>query len=119
MKPLSELAARWRQEAATFRRYGQEGPATMAEAHAADLETALHAAAAEELTLQEAAALSGYSDRRLRELVAAGELRNVGRKGAPRFQRGDLPRKPKQQQDARAYDPDADARDLATRLRAS
>ena len=47
------------------------------------------------LTLQEAAAESGYSKRRLREFVHEGSVPNVGRKGAPRIRRGDLPRKAK------------------------
>ena len=42
---------------------------------------------------QQASAESGYSESRLRHLVAAGELQNAGKKGAPRIRRSDLPKK--------------------------
>jgi hypothetical protein len=45
------------------------------------------------LTLAEAAAASGYSADHLGRLVRAGRLVNIGRAGAPRVRRGDLPRK--------------------------
>jgi hypothetical protein len=90
---LDQLAARWRQQAALFRRYGAEQQAAACDLHADELESALQAAADEPLTFAEAAAESGYSPRRLRELVAAGEIANAGRKGSPRLRRADLPRK--------------------------
>ena len=49
----------------------------------------------EELTLADSAIASGYSKRRLSELIADGTIPNVGRKGAPRIRRADLPRKAK------------------------
>jgi hypothetical protein len=90
---LDQLTARWREEAAMFRRYGAEQQAAACDLHADELENAIRSAAEERLTLAEAAAASGYSPRRLRELVAAGEIPNAGRKGAPRLRRSDLPRK--------------------------
>ena len=47
------------------------------------------------LSPPEAEAVSGYSRRRLRELEAEGKLVNHGKKGAPRYRRGDLPIKPR------------------------
>ena len=44
-------------------------------------------------TLEQAAVESGYSYSALQKMVADGELMNVGKKGAPRIRRGDLPKK--------------------------
>ncbi len=57
------------------------------------------------LTLAQAASESGYSERRLREMIDEDSLPNAGRKGAPRIRRADLPRKP----GAKAGDFDATA----------
>ena len=46
------------------------------------------------LTLREASLLGGYSVDHLQRLVSQGTLRNVGRKGAPRIRRDDVPTKP-------------------------
>ena len=51
----------------------------------------------------------------LRELVAAGEVPNAGRKGAPRIRRADLPRKPGAKSES-GYDVSADAAALVARL---
>jgi hypothetical protein len=60
-----------------------------------ELEAALREAAGEELNLREASRESGYSERRLRELVASGTIPNQGAKGRPRLRRSDLPSKPR------------------------
>lgn len=81
----------------------------------ADLQALARAAAGEVLSLQEAAAVSGFSVDHLRHLVAKGRLENVGRKGAPRVRRGDLPKKTGRAARATVYDPDQDARALLAR----
>src|SRR5688500_8897750 len=48
----------------------------------------------EAITLSQASSESGYSKAHLTRLVANGDLANVGKKGAPRVMRRDLPRKP-------------------------
>lgn len=91
---ITAVLAGWRAEATHLReRYGAEGLALLCEAHARELETALVADAREAITLAEAVRESGYSQSHLRAMVAAGELTNVGRKGAPRLLRGELPTK--------------------------
>lgn len=109
MRP-ADLPTAWRERAAELRRWAAaEGAARALEAAAAELETALRAADDEPLTLSEAARESGYSVRRLRELIAEGRLPNAGRRGAPRIRRGDLPRRATT---AGGYDPREDAREL-------
>ena len=102
------LADQWEADAKKLREYGQESAANVAELHAHQLREALRAAGDEALTLAESAAESGYSKRRLRELVAQGSVPNAGRKGAPRIRRADLPRKAKST--ANGFDAGAEAR---------
>jgi hypothetical protein len=115
MRLLRALAGRWRTEAETLERYGDDRGATVARLHADELEQAAADLADEALTLTEAADESGYSERRLREMLSDGTLPQAGRKGAPRIRRGDLPRKPGATTTA-AYDPEADAASLLSRL---
>lgn len=49
----------------------------------------------EALTLERAARESGYSKDHISRLITEGRLDNLGKRGAPRTRRGDLPRKPK------------------------
>lgn len=95
MKSLLRLAARWREEAGLLRGYGASEAAAAAESHAEQLTEAVAEAEHEILTLDEAASVSKYSKRRLRELVADGSIPNSGRKGAPRIKRKDLPKRAK------------------------
>lgn len=115
MDALAAVIKRWREEAALLRRYGHEATALACEKHAAELEAALGEAAAEELTLAEASAESGYSERRLRELIASGAVPNTGRKNRPRIRRGELPRRAGKRPSPGGYDPEADARQLLGR----
>ena len=108
MTSLHLLADRWREDAATLRAYGKEDAAKAAELHAEQLLEAVREAQDVALTLTEASNESGYSKRRLRELVAEGAIPNAGRKNAPRIRRGDLPRKPGTRGDP--FDPVAEAR---------
>ena len=103
-----ELPAEWRSRADELQRYAS--PAAEAFRMAAEeLDAALREAADAPLTLGEAATASGYSKRRLRELIASGTLPNVGRKGSPRVRCGDLPRKPRSDD---GFDAGAEAREL-------
>ena len=111
MKGLYELVERWEAEAETLDRYHDERGAATARLHAAELREAVRTQADEHLSPPEAEAASGYSRRRLRELEAAGKLENHGRKGAPRYRRGDLPTKPRS--DA-GFDAADEARKLIT-----
>lgn len=91
---LRELAQTWQAEAARLRtRYGLEEMARLCEVHAAELMETVTEAEEEQLTLEQASRESGYSKRRLRELIADKSIPNAGQKGAPRIQRADLPRK--------------------------
>jgi len=110
-----DLPATWRERAAELEVYAP--PAAEAWRRAAvELAEALRVGADEIVTLGSAAAESGYSERRLRELVVEGKLANVGRKHAPRFRRGDLPRKSARPANG-AYDASADARRVLTGVR--
>jgi len=109
---LHELPHEWQAEAARLRgRYGLEEMAKLCEALAGELSEALRDRAEEELTLDQAVAESGYSKRRLRQLVAEGSVPNAGRKGAPRIRRADLPRKARKT-GTNGFDAAAHARDI-------
>jgi hypothetical protein len=106
----TELATRWREDAETFDRYGDEQLAKVCRTHADDLEAALRSADDDALDLASAARESGLSIDRLRHKVAAGELPNAGRKGKPLIRRGDLP--VKRQAGSSAFDAAGVARSL-------
>ena len=115
MRP-ADLPTTWRSRADELEPYAP--PVAQAFRRAAEeLGEALREAADVELTLSEAARESGYSPRRIRELVAEGRLVNCGRKHAPRIRRADLPRKPRPNGDGGRYDVDADAASLLGKLR--
>lgn len=103
----------WRARADELARYAAPAAEAFRMA-AAELEAALRVAADESLTLAEAAAESGYSTRRLRELLADGEIPQAGRKGSPRIRRADLPRRAGRP--SGGYDPAADAASIAARI---
>lgn len=111
----TDLAAFWRARAGDLRPYAPAA-AQAFERAAAELEGALRDAADEPLTLAEASAESGYSERRLRELVATGDIPQAGRKHAPRIRRGDLPRRAGAGKGPESYDPVGDAASLMGRL---
>lgn len=95
--PLEGLPGQWRDEADTLRGYGAEGQAETLKRCASELDIALRAFQREELTLRQAAGWSGYSVKRLRELVHEGKIpdnRPDGSQGTIRVRRCDLPRKP-------------------------
>lgn len=92
--PLLTLAETWEEEADLLRRRGLEREATMEESLAEELREAVAEWKLEALTVAEASSETGYSESHLRALLSEGKLENVGREGAPRLRRGDLPAKP-------------------------
>jgi hypothetical protein len=112
----TDLPAVWRSKAAELRDFGAFVQAALLERVAGELESALRDEADAALTLAEAAAESGYSDRRLRELIAEGAIPNAGARGRPRIRRVDLPRRARPANTNGDYDAQADAlRLLATK----
>jgi hypothetical protein len=85
------LLSQWRERAAFLEQYGDPTSARLWRLAALELDAALKALGDETLTLVEAAALSGYSADHLGHLIRHGQLRNCGRKNAPRVRRADLP----------------------------
>jgi hypothetical protein len=110
---LADLRTRWEARAAEFGRLGAlvDGAKLCAEV-AADLAQLSESTDGDALTLAEAALASGYSADALRHMIAEGKLANVGRKGAPRLRRGDLPRKPAGARTGATYNADRDALQL-------
>lgn len=93
-RPLVELAERWEEEADRLRTRGLEREARMEESFAEELRQRVSEWRFEALTVAEASEETGYSESHLRALLSDGKLENVGREGAPRMRRGDLPAKP-------------------------
>jgi hypothetical protein len=124
--PLGALSRAWKAEAEQLReRYGLEHLARLCERHLRELQEALRREAETVPTLEQAAAYSGYSTSHLRALQATGQLTQAGRKGSPRFLRGELRRRPIPVQDpapapagpkGRKFDPDAVARSVLRTL---
>lgn len=102
---LLTLLARWRARAAELEAYAPPA-ATAFRTAAQELAAALAQIETEPLTLERAAAESGYAAETLRRKVAAGELPNVGRKHAPRIPRGALPHKGGAAAGSGAFNPD-------------
>ena len=94
---LRTVADRWREEATAYERDGVPGHAALLRRVADELTAAWQEWCAEELDTAQAAAESGYSETRLRELVREGSLpdnRPPGSCGPILIRRCDLPRKP-------------------------
>ena len=91
---VTDLAANWEADAEVLERRGDARGAALCRQCAVELREAVRADGNASLTLSEAALESGYSEDHLRHKVAEGQIPNVGRKGAPRIRRGDLPKKP-------------------------
>ena len=94
MDDHSPLLERWRNRADHLRRYAPEVAAAWEDA-ATELAEHDRVHAQTILTLVEAAEESGYHPDHIGRLIAQKRIKNVGRKGAPRIRRADLPRKPK------------------------
>ena len=94
---LWAVADRWRSEADAYERDGVPGHAALLRRVAGELTAAWQEWCAEELDTAQAAAESGYSETRLRELVREGSIpdnRPPGSCGPILIRRSDLPRKP-------------------------
>ena len=89
---LSDLPARWRGRADELRRYAPE-VANAIDDVAVELEEAITEHELELLSLEQAVEESGLSYGHLQRLVAQRKIPNAGRRGSPRVQRKDLPRK--------------------------
>ena len=94
--------------------FGAEPQARSLEWAALQVERALRDESEQLLTLAQAAELSGYHPDSLARMVRDGQIpdrRPPNSKGMIRIRRGDLPIKP-----GRSHTPDADVRELASRL---
>jgi hypothetical protein len=103
---LQSLAERWRAEAALLRRRGADAQGAAMESCASDLEDEARLFSLETLTLEQAARETGYSYSAVQKMVRDGTIPNVGKKGAPRVRRGDLPKKPGGGPEPRGGEPD-------------
>jgi len=90
----TDLSPSWRSLAETFREHAAEPLALAYERCAEQLDLALAQADDELLTVTQAAAETGYSQRHLRRMVADGTIRQAGTPNRPRLLRSELPRKP-------------------------
>jgi hypothetical protein len=114
----AELLSRWTSRRAEFERLGiSVVGAKLCDEFLRDLDQLWREECLEELTLQEAAAASGYSPDHLRRLHRQGKLRAERRGRRLFFQAAGLPKKPAavDAAPAREYDPIAHARQVAAR----
>jgi hypothetical protein len=89
--PPTELLNRWAQELETLRRCGAAQAAATREQDLRELREWWRERQLDQLTLEEAAAYSGFSVGTIGNKVRAGEIPNAGTKGRPRVRRCDLP----------------------------
>ena len=89
----TDLAHEWRTKADELREFAAEGPAAGIDWCIKHLEEWWRIHETEPLTLDEAAAESGYTYSSLQQMVSGDRLRNIGTKHSPRVCRRDLPRK--------------------------
>lgn len=90
-----ELLERWQARRESFQRYGAAvDGARLLDECLVELRSMLDEEDSDLLTLEEAAAWSGYSADHVGRLLREGKLANLGRKHRPRVRRGDLPTKP-------------------------
>ena len=113
----ADLASDWRKKAKEFRQFGADEQAVTLEYCADDLEETSRVWQTEPLTLEEAAQGTGYSYSSLQKRVSDGEIPNIGKPGAPRVQRQDLPRKtPRRRFELESGEPDLAGEILLSRL---
>ena len=94
MSALDEALSRLEADAQTLEGYGDARGAMSLRVAAARVRAAITEDRGRVVNLTEAAEVSGYSARHLRNLVRDGVLEDLGRHGAPQFRVADLPRKP-------------------------
>ena len=116
MTAMKDLVARWRSEAETVERCGQEPTGKLIRRLSAEVEEALRDDQNETLTLAEAALESGYSVEHLRKMVAAETVPNAGERGRPRIRRIDIPLK-RATQPGSLGTPEDDAREFSKRAK--
>lgn len=95
---VGDFATRLRAKGAELREYGASEAGQACERIALDLEEAFRTWWLARLTVSEAAAESGYSEERLREMAREGSLphgKGEGSRGHLTLARCDLPRRPK------------------------
>jgi hypothetical protein len=110
---VSELSAVFRARACALEPFA--APAAVAFREAASLlEAALAAAEDELLTPRQAAEVTGLSARTLRDHRARGLLEDRGTSGRPKYRRGDLPRRGRQEGPG-GWNPDAHVVDIVGR----
>lgn len=116
---VGQLPARWRTKASGLAPYSEAAARAFNEA-ADELERELEQDAGELLNLTQAAQVTGFNPETLGRKIRRGEIPNLGRPGAPRVRRADLPRKTPTIARRRhaSYDVDADARALLAAGRA-
>ena len=90
---IDELLDQWERDAETLRRRGATVQGDTLCQCCEELRIARREEGEELLTLDQAAALSGYSKHYLRELLYAESIPNAGRRNRPRIRRRDVPRK--------------------------
>ncbi len=93
MDTPARLLIAWRDRAAHLQQFGDPNSARLWLLAAAELERALALVAEQTVSLVEAARISGFTPDYLGRLVKTGKITNVGRPGAPRIRRTDLPMK--------------------------
>lgn len=94
LTPIAQIIAAWEARLATFHElHAQVDGEALCQLALADLRRVHAERENEALSLQEAAAESGYHEDSLTRLVREGKLANVGSKHRPRFRRADLPRR--------------------------
>lgn len=94
MASPTDLAAQWRERAGQQRELGADAQAKTLEWCADRLEEQVREWQSEKLTIERAAAESGYSETHLRRLLREGTIPNAGEEHHPRIRRYHLPRKP-------------------------
>ena len=123
---LESLVKRWHAQAELFAEHECPDVAATYRRLGDELQCNLREWEDERLTIQEAAAESGYSEEQLRRQVRDGKLRSEHRNGSKshiKVRRADLPMKPGTRTDRGGsssleitYDPEEDARSIARRL---
>ena len=87
------LPARWRELASLLETWGAVGPATAMKRCSDELEQSLRQTGDALLTLAQAARESGYTSDHLGRRIRNGQLKNYGRRNAPRVRASELPKK--------------------------
>ncbi|MFL5561148.1 MAG: hypothetical protein ACJ79K_06715 [Gemmatimonadaceae bacterium] len=93
MEWIVALATKWSDEAIVLGKRGDERGSRLLDALARELVEAVELENEQPLTLRDASKYSGYSEDHLGRLVRHGKLENVGRPGAPRVRRRNVPKK--------------------------